>query len=223
MTPSQLAQQLTQLTTNLFANGHAIDTQTHKVVDVANHMHLVTWTARKPEGTGFPHGRFATLDEYGFFLEHRQYSAVLRDGALLQASYRMIRSEIVWHRLALIPCPIVFEPSEIEDMSLFELLSVIDPAELGRRVRLRSAIRFDYDPGNAGPQHPASHVTLNDACCRIPVRSPVHLRAFVRFVFSHFYPDLWENEVCLHAIDEARCTPCIADEDIASMHLHWHP
>jgi hypothetical protein len=223
VTPSRIAQQLTQLTTNLFANGHAIDAQTHKVVDAADRTQLVTWTARTPDGIGFPHDKFATLEEYLFFLEHRQFSAVLRDGALVQASYRLHRNEIVWHRLALIPCPIVFEPSELEDISLPDFLSVIDPAELKRRVRLRSAIRFDYDPLNARPQHPASHATLNDACCRIPVRSPVHLRAFVRFVFSNFYPDLWENEVCLHAIDEARFAPCIAGEDVASMHLHWHP
>lgn len=58
-------------------------------------------------------------------------------------------------------------------------------------IALRSPMRFDYDPGAAGVDHPAGHLHVSHQQCRIPVFGPVSLGHFVRFVFRHFYPDDW--------------------------------
>jgi len=224
VTASHLAQQLTQLSTALLEGGHAMDAQTHKAVpDGAARTTLVTWSTPLPNDAAFPHDQFATMEEYLFFLDHRQFSLVLNDGALLQASYRLKGHEVVWHRLAFIPCPVIFSLEEMEGVVLSDFIAALSPADILQRISLQSAIRFDYDPLKAGPQHPASHATLNRACCRIPVRAPLQLRGFVRFVFSNFYPSLWESEMCLHAIGDSRHNTCITEADLTSMHIHWHP
>lgn len=224
MSAAHLAQQLTQLSTALFEAGHALDAQPHKTTpDRVARTSLVSWAAPLPADEGFPHDRFATLEEYSFFLRHRQYSVALLDGGLLQVSYRFKRDEVVWHRLAYIPCPVTFTEEDLGGMPLADYLELLNAAELLRRLRLQTAVRFDYDPSNARPNHPASHATLNRTCCRIPVRAPLHLRAFVRFVFSNFYPSIWENEVCVHAIGSSALSACIDAADMGSIHFHWHP
>jgi hypothetical protein len=58
-------------------------------------------------------------------------------------------------------------------------------------LRLRTPLRFDYDPRNAAQGHPSCHLHMIQSYCRCPVIAPVTIGHFVHFVFRHFYPTLW--------------------------------
>ena len=223
MSPSHLAQQLNQLATALLAAGHALDAQLHKVVpDGTARTYLVSWVTPLPPDESFPQDQFGNYSEYLFFLWSRQYSVVLPDGALVQISYRTKRDAVIWHRLAYIPCPITFNADDLVEMPLADYIETLSPEHIISRIKLESTVRFDYDPINAGPGHPASHATINRSCCRIPVRAPLHLRGFVRFVFSNFYPAIWESEVSVHSISGAALGGCIEATDTQTVHFHWN-
>ena len=59
--------------------------------------------------------------------------------------------------------------------------------EFRERLRVRAPLRFEYDPANAGEDHPASHLHLGRTDCRIPVSCPLSLDTFLRFIFKRFY------------------------------------
>jgi hypothetical protein len=88
---------------------------------------------------------------------------------------------------------------------------------------LHSAVRFDYDPASAFPGHPASHLTINSAQCRIACAAPLHVGRFADFVFRHFYADLWATHrgyfsraATRHIGDRT-----LTDEDRNNPHLTW--
>ncbi|WP_443054843.1 DUF2290 domain-containing protein [Streptomyces sp. NBC_00258] len=63
------------------------------------------------------------------------------------------------------------------------LLDVVDlyAADTPTNMVLHSAIRFDYDPASASPGHPAAHLTINSAHCRIACAAPMHVGRFADF------------------------------------------
>ena len=200
MTPSALATRINELMASLLQAGCAIDIGHHVVSQGRSGVAIVSWRLSVIVAGEFPRERFACLDEYIYFLENRQYSGVLSDGAILQISYQIRRNKIVWHRLCYYPCPLHFVPEEIGEEPLVDLILNLDYGSLKDRLRMRSAVRFDFDPDNARFNHPASHVTINETCCRIPVRASLDLRNFVHFVFMNFYPDHWNSVAALHAL-----------------------
>jgi len=129
---------------------------------------------------------------------------------------------VIWHRLCYYPCPVQLLPDEISEEPLVDLILNLDHAALKDRLRMRSAIRFDFDPDNARQNHPASHVTLNETCCRIPVRASLDLRNFIQFVFMNFYPEHWDTVSALHALPKERHGASILETEQRKIHLHWH-
>jgi len=110
------------------------------------------------------------------------------------------------------PCPVVLElPDHELELPLSDLVDLeiasdfegdlnginfqeFDSAtRLEPHLRLRSPIRFDYDPRRAGADHPASHVTLAGDECRCPVFGPLSIGHFVRFIFRYFYSIVWQR------------------------------
>jgi hypothetical protein len=153
----------------------------------------------------------------------RQYSAVLFDGSLLQLTFDFRDGRFAGHRFAYIPCPFVVGSEGAEMLRIEPILDVINMyrARGEESLRLRTPIRFDYDPSAAGPEHPASDVTLNDQTCRIPACGPLSLGQFVEFVFRRFYPVVWAANDFLAEVSSKPLPRQITDAHEQSIHLNW--
>jgi len=64
-------------------------------------------------------------------------------------------------------------------------------------LRLRTPLRFEYDPNNASDGHPICHAHFLWSHCRCSVVAPLSLGHFVKFIFHHFYPELWQKHAFL--------------------------
>lgn len=150
----------------------------------------VSWNALDPSIPFLTSRGDPCLEDYRRWALAGAYSAYLFDGALLQLTYDVEGGEITGHRLAYIPCPYRLDPGMLR---LDPLLDVVDihAADNPTGMVLHSAVRFDYDPASAAPGHPASHLTINSAHCRIACAAPMHVGRFADFVFRHFYPHIW--------------------------------
>lgn len=134
---------------------------------------------------------FTTIAEYRRIVGSGCYSAMLYDGSILQASYTFRHSKLIKHRLAFYPCPFAFERNDLMEVGASELIELITADKGLDSVYLRSPMRFDYSPRDARAGHPASHLTLNWAHCRVGVSAPLSFGHFVRLIFRNFYPRIW--------------------------------
>ncbi len=222
MTPRSLSSTITDLVLSLLKSGHAMDVSAHAVKSTSSGTALISWDAAAQNADEFPYDQFGTVKEYLYFLNNRQYSVVLNDGAIIQISYRLKRNKVVWHRLSYHPCPFHFSLDDLANQALADFIANLDHLSLRERLLTKSAIRFDFDPNEARSGHPASHVTLNATCCRIPVRASLDLRSFIEFVFLNFYPELWNSLAAIHALPRDYTASTISPMDQRHMHLHWH-
>jgi hypothetical protein len=181
----------------------------------------VSWHGHDPKADFLLARQHGTIGQYCHWVTTGAYSAVLTDASLLQVTYDLVGGEIVAHRLAYIPCPFIVDPQLLDEgIPIDEVVELYtQPSD----VALRSPIRFDYDRKAAKENHPAAHMTLNSADCRIACVAPMHVLRFVDFVFRHFYPALWS----VHSLffDAAAWRhmgdPVITSEDRTSPHLMW--
>jgi hypothetical protein len=159
-----------------------------------------------------------TLLEYRKIVERRSYSALLFEGSVLQFSYDVGGDTVVGHRLAYVPCPFEIAPV---DLTLDPILDVIDVYECHGReaLRLRSPMRFDFDPARSREGHPASHLHIQTHDCRIPVGAALGVGHFVRFVFSRFYPRVWAEHPILHGLSLRLGSSTLSADEEAGMHI----
>jgi hypothetical protein len=171
-----------------------------------------------------------SVQNYIDWASQSDYTALLLDGSLLQMTYKMAGSVVVGHRLCYVPSPVI--ESEIVAKADpfnqwlgydFAALALERLLEAPESAALRSMIRFDYDPLNAKPGHPASHFTINSVDCRIPCIAPVSPAQFVGFIFDNFYPKLrsdlslfFESLPALQRSDNL-----LEDLERTSMHFSW--
>lgn len=166
-------------------------------------------------------GRFTNVADYRDWLTNRQYTALLADGALMQISYSFVGEDILKHRLAYVPCPVVL------DAELLTAYPVVDVLDLtleqdGHAMTMASPIRFDFDLLAASEEHPHSHLTINATHCRIPCLAPLKVGHFVQFVFQNFYPDLWVEHEYLHEFDRGGFgPPTVSDSQAQGLHMNW--
>jgi hypothetical protein len=189
MTPKQLATEMRNLFALLLESEIAIVTNA-VVAETAVGRNRLTWRSPSAGAVLGGGGPFATIDEYLSHLKAEAYVAILYDGSLLQMSYDFMGTELVGHRLCYYPCP--FEV----DRELLLSEPVADVVDYYRQqgdkyLRLRSPVRFDFDERNAGEGHPAVHVHVLWAHCRLPVVAPLSPGHFIRFIFANFYPGMW--------------------------------
>lgn len=165
----------------------AISTQPVVRTDDGNRA-SVSWPYRSQRGVSVASGEFATISQYMLFLRNQHYSAILFDGSIIQVTYMFSQGDLVGHRLGFLPCP--FEVDQ-ELLTELPILDVIDfYIQRGTEfLRLRSPVRFDYDRRNINKDHPMSHVHFLWPHCRCALVAPISIGHFVRFIFSHFYPD----------------------------------
>ena len=91
-------------------------------------------------------------------------------------------------------CPIELERDEreaIREQPIGDILR--DLSKDTDRFRAKTPIRFDFDIDAANPNHSASHLTMINNECRLPVFGPIDINHFIRFIFKNFYPDVWQD------------------------------
>lgn len=150
----------------------------------------VTWTKARQTSGVLSGLAFATVDEYCALVEQQMYSAVLYDGALLQISYDFHKGELAGHRLCYYPCPFNMDDELLQSEPFGEVVALYRESE-GVAINLRSPCRFDYDERNVDAGDPCVHMHVVVPHCRWPVTRPLGLGDFVRFIFRHFYPNIW--------------------------------
>ena len=181
----------------------------------------VTWAPTPP-------GDLFRLQEHSLTtfmqrLEAKAYSAIMRDGALLQLHWVFEDDELVQHRLAYLPFPVDDADSMLDDeLPVLEVLDYYLDNNAADNIRLRSPVRFDYDPNDKAPGHPAAHLTLNYSHCRIAISEPLDLGRFLKFVVMNFYPEWWRTHTFLREFRTTRAGPrCIEPAEEEHPHLGW--
>src|SRR2546430_496303 len=75
----------------------------------------VGWEALAAGGAFLLDHGYTTVEQYLAWARGGHYSAVLRDGSLLQLTYHVSGSSIVGHRLAYVPCPVVVDETLLQE------------------------------------------------------------------------------------------------------------
>ena len=161
---------------------------------------------------------FGSIDEYCVALQQRAYNVMLCDGSLLQLSFDLRGHDLVGHRLCWLPCPYRLEQEELREFDPLDIMLMYENS--GRKyLRLRSPLRFDYDPESVRINHPSVHLHVNSDECRCAVVAPISLGHFIRFVFQHFYPLLWGRLEFLREWPRVLETRTITTEEESGLHI----
>lgn len=182
------------------------------------HVQMLTWNKSVKLSDFFE--ETVTIEEYLNHLRYRNFQAVLFDGGILQVTYIYKRQEIINHRLTYYPCPINFDIEELAEVPLDELVEIycLD----SKNIRMLSPLRFDYDPENTKEYHPTAHLHLSKETCRVPIHSALSLGHFIKFIFSHFYYDIWIEDEYLKNFPLTQHNTCISDLEQKMMHFRWN-
>lgn len=166
------------------AAGLVLYFQPTKIDFLGNGVRRVTWAGPRGDFDGLFTLSQVDIETYFKWIECGQFSAVFRDGSLVQISYDFDANSIVGHRLLYWPCPFRAESELSSGEPLADVLRDVSHKQTARCV---SPVRFDYDPDRAGYLHPAAHLTLNNDECRVPMTRPLSLDDFLGFILRHFY------------------------------------
>lgn len=185
----------------------------------------------------FPLNQIASVEEYRTIIRSRLYTCLLFDGGVLQIRYEVKRRNLVGHRLCYYPAPAILEPTDyrpgeddIEEAIFLRLASGLQgelDAMFGEHEEQRQKdggisvlgpLRFEFDEAEV-PQHPFSHLHLSRSDCRIPVFAPLSVGHFVRFVFRHFYTNVWQEQEIIRQWPLRDFTRTIRPEEQHRMHL----
>ena len=218
MSPGSLFRELDNFLSLLLRSGIALASTS--VVDLRGDRgyRTITWSNNYSVPSHFFRIESPTVSEYQAWVDSQGYSAILLDGSILQISYNFQHTELVGHRLLYFPCPFDLDMELLDTLTLSELIGLyFDEGTDG--VRLRTPVRFDYDPNSHSIYHPASHMTFQWSHARIAVRSPLSLGHFIQFVFQNFYPSLWNTHTFLNEwpCDELEAT--ITSREQSVLHI----
>ncbi|MBK6013779.1 DUF2290 domain-containing protein [Streptomyces sp. MBT53] len=182
----------------------------------------VSWHSINPSAPFLVNRGDLGLQDYRNWVASGAYSAHLFDGSLLQITYDVSGGDISGHRLAYIPCPYRLDPDMVYQDPLLDVVDIHVATEPANML-LRSAVRFDYDPENAKPGHPSSHMTINASSCRIACAAPLHIGRFIDFIFRHFYADIWSGHTDYFSRGAHReiGARTIIEEDRYGPHIWW--
>lgn len=183
-TPSKLASRLTTYCMNALASGQVFNAKAHTSISLGSGKSLVTWQSEdNPDFAGLS---IESIESYLFFLENERFSVIMNDGSIIQMSFKIKRGDICGHRLAYIPCPVIFDPLNLEMNSLYDVVVERLFSGVPEHIAQRGVVRFDFDPDAAGDQHPPSHLTLNYDETRIAVSKSMDAKMFLAFIDDNF-------------------------------------
>ena len=225
MNVKQLCAHITNFGFDLVGAELALDVKYHIAKEMAGNRTSLIWVSDQdaPLLIGNP----STLDCYRSLIEAKDYSYLMNDGGVIQIALTYDGRRIEAHRFLYHPCPFPVTKAAVDEFgkSGSGLLDFIDGNFMDNvkdNLLLRSPIRFDYAPDAATESHPASHLTLNDPECRVPVHSPLQFGTFMEFVLRNFYMDAWRHPTCsklrqLRHEDDV----CLSADDRRRVHLNW--
>jgi hypothetical protein len=221
MRVESLCKRITQFGFTLLETDFALDARSHQVDKLSRTKKSLTWARESsaPMVIGSP----AKIADYLSLLERQDYSYLMNDGGVIQIAFVYDRGEIEQHRLSYHPCPFLIERRELERFGggLLDFILNAFMSDLDETLLLRSPIRFDYAPSAAGHFHPASHITVNDPCCRIPVRSPLQFDTFIKFILENFYISAWQNRAVTRVLAFRQEHECLSVHDRSRAYLNW--
>lgn len=221
ITPDYVRNEIERLGHDLFQKELALDFRPSVIKTLEGNIKATTWVDCRPSTDLI----FTTVDEYRWYVQNKQYSVLLFDGALLQISYKFKRRQVVEHRLCFYPCPfhLSTEERDIYQEMGYGLLDIFEDFnfnEYQSHLRLQSPIRFDFDSERATQDHPASHFHLSREHCRIPVFAPLRIGHFIQFVFENFYPEQWHDFSFLREWPSKKLHRTITPDQERLLHLN---
>lgn len=197
----------------------------------------LSWPQPNEGGIRLTDHEYSSVNEYRLHFAQGNYTALLQDGGLIQASYDFREAVLIGYRFGYYPCPVLWPDGrdagdwdDLNDLLQLSMFAQIDDLELQdpsdgprvnsdySRLRLRSPIRFDYAPAAHGLKEPASHAHIGGADARIPVHAPLSLGQFLRFVIQHYYP---RYSTLAEALPIRFFDRSIASEEECSLHFNW--
>ncbi|MEP6343797.1 MAG: DUF2290 domain-containing protein [Maricaulaceae bacterium] len=122
-----------------------------------------------------------SIQHYIDIVNSSQYSALLFDGSLLQLKYRIKSRTIIWHRFVFIP--------GLAEQNLDNPFHEFDFGGNPILEPRKTCLRFEYDPEEKAPNHPASHLHLNSGNCRIPINTRLGVKKYIWILCELFYPE----------------------------------
>lgn len=188
-------------------------------------LNRVSW----PQASGvaaraFP---FGSLDQYLSLIKEGEFTCLLFDYSIIQASYDCDGNSVVAHSVLYWPSPIAVrdQVDDLEDLCAAVTLCMDSPSKAAPFCDLcmRSPMRFDFDPDRAGDAHPEVHLHTQFDDTRIHVELPMSFTTFVKMVFRTFYRERWDACPDLARLHEQRI-PLLRDEFAPvshSMCLSW--
>lgn len=218
MRPSSVFNQMRNCVDLLQAHGLTLF---HNPVVVNKNATISTVTWHAPGGFAVLSAQaFCSLDEYCEFVRKQHYSAVLQDGALVQMSYEFDGEDLTSHRLCFYPCPFDLDAGELAETPLLDLIDLYASCAQSE-IRLRTPIRFDYNPDNATADHSASHMHMLWSHCRCSVVAPLSVGHFIKFIFYHFYPEAWRAHPFLRELSQVTLDRTISVDQEKRLHIAW--
>ena len=168
-----------------------------------------------------------TISEYVDLLDKNQYSAVFSDGSIFYVECIFSGRTLNRHRYFFIPCPFVEKSiaSKPKHISLADWLRESVDRNGKDVFSSKGTFRFDFvreSSPEAGEPHPASHLTFASDTCRMPVRGPLQISSFMKFLFENFFRSdrqIWFDFAKNMRLDEGEVI--ITNEETYLHHLNW--
>lgn len=220
MTAASLCKKVSDFGFALLEHGCAIDAQSHTVDNGPRNIRRMSWP-RDPAVSNMSPAN-PTFADYLQILKEKNYSYLMRDGAIVQLQYTFAGRDITKHRIVYWPCPFDIQSTlDAIEEPIVDVIEQMFMPDAGTSAVLRGALRFDFAPNQAAPGHPASHLTLCDIDCRIPVRSPITFDTFARFMLENFYSDVWAVNAIRSRLSFHQEPSSLDQSDLQRMHFNW--
>lgn len=165
---------------------------TKNVISLSNHgEEILTWDNHHP-GRHNAGRSFTALNQYISIYETGAYHCVFFDGSIVRVFFKFNKNILVQESLLYWPAPIAIPEEDIDELGIREAVNLhfssIDV--VSEKFIMRSPFRFDFDSSNNTELHPATHVHMQHAECRISAKKPICFNTFIKFIFMNFYPNI---------------------------------
>lgn len=163
----------------------------HRILRRTSKDRSIVWATYDPKEYKPAGLVWSSVSEYLSILKSGQYSALLFDGSLLQITVDYSELELVGHRYAYFPCPIVpslvgIDQASAAGLPLDEYLRESIQTAPIEELRSWPTMRFDFVSTEVKGE-PFSHLHLGPEECRLPLLGPLSLFRFFSFLARSFY------------------------------------
>lgn len=154
-------------------------------------MEILTWD-NHVAGRHNAGSAFTTLNQYVSIYETGAYHCVLFDGSIIRVYFKFNKNVLYQQSLLYWPAPINIPEEDIDELGIRKAIDLYlaSSDSTSTHLKMRSPIRFDFDHSIKTPSHPATHLHMQHAECRISARNPICFNTFIKFIFLNFYPDI---------------------------------